>query len=511
MKSTFFVRLRNMVNRLGFRARAILMLAVSFLLFSLITAGITPMLTGRVMSLSEIKEGEKIASVLARQSTLTVLYKSAANGAEAVSNTMAFPDIVFVDIRDDADLSILKSGQDADHWNPKDYLRGTRLKETVLAYETIGNWHFLCPITTDIPDTELALTPIKNEYLGYVHVVRSKASLDRLRATLLSYIVVLTVFALTVALLLLWWLANLLVRPVSALANTLARARSNPLPIRADEQGPPEIANMAREFNDLMQRLEEHRQLLETKVQLRTSELVQARDLALSADRRKSEFLAMISHELRTPLQSLISYTEQAMHAVKRWGDNTAATDLNIVLEEADHIVTLINNLLDFAKIEAGRMDVEWSNVNVRALAGEVAGIIKPLARARHNQLLLVYDSVVDFCHSDRQKLLQIMINLLSNACKFTMDGTITFRILCESGMFILSVSDTGTGIAAADQKIIFEAFQQARLDNHPGGAGLGLAITNRLCTLLGGSISVTSEVGKGSTFTVKIPMGMQE
>ena len=500
MMPSLLAHLRRMTGRLGFRSRAILALASSLVLFSIITAGITPMLANRIMAFRETNDGAKIASIFARQNTLTLLYKSSTNAKETVSNTMSFPDITFVDVRDETHVSILQSGQNHDHWDPKDFLQNSRIKETVLAYETADNWHFLSPVTTNVLDTGFAISPVKNEYLGYVHVIRSKASLERLQQTLLSYIVALNTFALIVGSLLLWWLTSLLVYPVRALAETMARARSNSVPIRAEESGAPEIANMAHEFNDLMRRLEEHSQLLEFKVQARTSELVQS-------DQRKSEFLAMISHELRTPLQSLVSYAEQALHSAERAGDHIAAGDLHVVLDEADHVATLIDNLIDLAKIEAGHMDIKWSSVDLRALGEEVERIIKPIANKQNNSFQLVNECISIFWYSDHRKLLQILINLLGNACKFTKDGTIMFRIACEGGMLILSVSDTGKGIELADQKIIFKAFKQARFDGHPGGAGLGLSITHRLCALLGGTISVKSEPGKGATFTVRLPM----
>jgi signal transduction histidine kinase len=218
----------------------------------------------------------------------------------------------------------------------------------------------------------------------------------------------------------------------------------------------------------------------------------------------------MVSHELRTPLQCVIGYTGDAIRDLTLLENNTdsVVADLKVALQAATKLVSLIDNLLDFSRIEAGRMTVDWSDVDIRSLIEDGLQIVTPLAKLGRNQILFNYNCPSDRYFTDRQKLLQILLNLLSNACKFSQGGTITVKISCPGDILIMSVSDTGQGIPKSDQAIIFDAFRQSRSQaSHPGGTGLGLAVTSRLCALLGGTIDVQSEVGSGATFTVRLPI----
>jgi PAS domain S-box-containing protein len=238
------------------------------------------------------------------------------------------------------------------------------------------------------------------------------------------------------------------------------------------------------------------------------AELRHAKEMAEAATQAKSAFLANMSHELRTPLNAIIGFTR----IVRRKGEGVLPEkqtgNLEKVLTSADHLLHLINTILDIAKIEAGRMDVIAANFRVAALIDLCANTAQPLLRPT-----VVLEKQVDqsltHIYSDQDKIRQIVLNLLSNAAKFTHKGRITLSARPDGEYFRIAVSDTGIGISKDALPRIFKEFQQA--DNTTtrqyGGTGLGLSISRNLACLLGGDITVESELGKGSTFTLLLPM----
>ena len=228
--------------------------------------------------------------------------------------------------------------------------------------------------------------------------------------------------------------------------------------------------------------------------------------------RRKSDFLASMSHELRTPMNAIIGFTGMVL---RRTGDilpELQKQNLEKVTHSAHRLLNLINELLDLSKIEAGRMDVDLQRFNVKemiaACCASVAPLVKPAVELKHE-----VSNRVGEARTDAERLRQIVTNLLSNALKFTEKGEVTVRVSVDEqadgdGTLVVAVSDTGSGIPADALETIFDEFQQVKgSDPQHKGTGLGLAITKRFTQLLGGAIAVQSEVGKGSTFTVRIPV----
>jgi signal transduction histidine kinase len=226
----------------------------------------------------------------------------------------------------------------------------------------------------------------------------------------------------------------------------------------------------------------------------------------------KSEYLSTMSHELRTPLNSVIGFSE-ALLGVKSLDERQLRWVANIH-DSGQHLLSLINDVLDLAKLESGKMKVKREYVNVALLCTQVVSLFKPQAENKSLELLLnVPDNLPDL-RTDQGKLRQILSNLLSNALKFTPDGgRITLKSWQANGVAYFSVADTGIGIAAEHQSVIFQKFRQstASLTREAGGTGLGLSIVRELCKLLGGDIAVQSEPGRGSTFTVNILAQMSE
>jgi GAF domain-containing protein/CheY-like chemotaxis protein/anti-sigma regulatory factor (Ser/Thr protein kinase) len=233
-----------------------------------------------------------------------------------------------------------------------------------------------------------------------------------------------------------------------------------------------------------------------------------ARAAAEQANRAKSTFLANMSHELRTPLNAIIGFTRIVRRKAEGALPEKQTDNLDKVLSSAEHLLSLINTVLDIAKIEAGRMDVQASNFDISALADLCANTATPLLKP-NVRLVKDVDPSLGLVHSDQDKIKQVILNLLSNAAKFTHEGRIVLKMRQKGEKLVVNVTDSGIGISEEALGRIFEEFQQADTSTtrQYGGTGLGLAISRNLARLLGGELSATSEVGKGSTFTLTVPM----
>ena len=239
------------------------------------------------------------------------------------------------------------------------------------------------------------------------------------------------------------------------------------------------------------------------------SELATARDAADAANQTKSSFLANMSHELRTPLNAIIGYSEILQEDAADKEDKAAIDDLQKIEGAGRHLLGLINNILDLSKIEAGKMDVFIEPVDIQALLKEVLSIVKPLADKTENVVDVICPADVGSFRSDQTKVKQCLLNLMSNANKFTSKGTLTLSVARESNSQIyFRVSDTGIGMTEEQLGRLFQAFSQADASTTKrfGGTGLGLAITKHFCTMLGGDVTVESTPGKGTTFIVRLP-----
>ena len=237
-----------------------------------------------------------------------------------------------------------------------------------------------------------------------------------------------------------------------------------------------------------------------------------ARDQATEANRTKSAFLANMSHELRTPLNAIIGYSEILKEEAQDQGLAAFPLDLEKIEAAGRHLLSVINDILDLSKIEAGKMDIYLEDIDLAALVGEVQSIIRPLVAKNNNQMEIICPSDIGWMRSDLTKVKQSLLNLLSNSSKFTANGKLTLEIsrlpAPTGGAVRFRVTDTGIGMTEAQMGKLFQAFTQAdtATTKRFGGTGLGLAITKHFCVVLGGGISVESEPGKGSTFIITLP-----
>jgi signal transduction histidine kinase len=225
---------------------------------------------------------------------------------------------------------------------------------------------------------------------------------------------------------------------------------------------------------------------------------------ATDANKAKSQFLAMMSHELRTPLNAVIGYAEMLEENLDEAGRASDASDARRVHRSARTLLGLINEILDLSKIEAGKMDIQTSIADLREIVAEVVQTSAHIAEKNGDELKVELDLDHDVVVTDAVKLRQCLLNLVSNACKFTENGTVTINARLRDGDLRFQVSDTGCGIGQDAGAKLFQPFVQAdgSMTRKHGGTGLGLVITQRLAQLLGGDVTMTSVVGQGSVFT---------
>jgi PAS domain S-box-containing protein len=251
----------------------------------------------------------------------------------------------------------------------------------------------------------------------------------------------------------------------------------------------------------------------EEKLELLNRQLIASRDKAVRAHKAKSSFLANMSHELRTPLNAIIGYSELLIEDMEHAGDDAYVDDVNRVLSAGRHLLLLINDVLDLSKIEAGKTDIHLSDFDITEVVEDIGATIRPLAGNNNNALVVDIEADLGQMCSDSTKVRQILLNLLSNACKFTSEGQVRLVVDTtvddEIGECVrFGVEDSGIGMTEEQLQKVFNAFEQADTSTTRkyGGTGLGLAITRKHSEMLGGRIDVESEYGVGTTFTLVLP-----
>jgi len=277
----------------------------------------------------------------------------------------------------------------------------------------------------------------------------------------------------------------------------------------------------ARERERLYAELKRASEQLEDKVREATAELVRQNELLRRqafqlehASALKSQFLANMSHEFRTPLNAILGYTNMLLQGISGEVPPPQRKSLSRIDSSAQHLLALINDILDISRIEAGKMPIHVGDCAIADLVGEIVAEVEPIVSRTKLTLMREINADLPLVQTDRAKVKQVVINLLTNALKFTPEGWVKIAASYDraSDRVVIAVSDTGIGIADEDQARIFEDFTQADSSSTRafGGAGLGLSISRRLVTMLGGQLTLTSKVGKGSTFTLSVPRSMK-
>ncbi|QDQ29184.1 EAL domain-containing protein [Chitinimonas arctica] len=447
-------------------------------------------------------QGEGLAESLARQSKLALLYDAAENADAAVGVTLAFPDITRLEIRHADGRPLLVRGKgdqrlpERPELPPPDRIGG-------LEIETDDSWQFVSPVMgKEAEVSPFAVDEPRSERLGYVRLVQSKATLRQMTIQMFAVNFGTSFLAAFVLLLLIRLLTQRLMRPLTQLAGQMARAEQGESGVRAATDGPPDIAEMAQAFNSMIVVLEQREQ-----------QLRQAHDEAVRYAHLKAEFAATVSHEIRTPLNGVIGTLDILMA--------TSLPDkqhhfVELAWNSSQYLLDLINNILDFSKLEAGRVELEHSDFSPNGLIEDVIELLAAQTQKKGLELShLVGDEVPARLNGDPGRLRQVLTNLIGNAIKFTEQGEIVVQAAVleqrdEDWLLRFEVRDNGIGIDSQAQAHIFESFAQADSSTNRrfGGSGLGLSICRQLVNLMGGEIGVESAPGKGSRFWFTLPLG---
>lgn len=356
----------------------------------------------------------------------------------------------------------------------------------------------------------------ENDLLGMLRVRMSTRSIEEgvhwNRALLMAT-------ALATALLIMtgsWIIVRyIIVKPVKHLKEVSDAISQGELNVRSEIQTGDEFEDLSHAFNRMLRSLvamQDHLRKANTDLDRKVDELAQANLALYESNRLKSDFLATISHELRTPLNSILGFSDVLLTG-EGLSDKQQRWVVNIQTS-GKRLLSLIEDILDLAKIEAGKMQVKLQEFSLQDLCEGLLTMFRPLAEKKNIDLRSQIDPGIPAMRQDQTKFQRILENLLSNAVKFTPEGgRVTLRAESDGRFLVLTVSDTGVGIAAEEQDLVFQKFRQSGnpMTRQHGGTGLGLSIVRELSKLLGGEIGLQSELGRGSVFTVRLPLHLSE
>jgi two-component system sensor histidine kinase BarA len=307
----------------------------------------------------------------------------------------------------------------------------------------------------------------------------------------------------------------IIVKPVKHLKEVSDAISAGELNVRSEIQTGDEFEDLSHAFNRMLRNLvsmQDQWRKVNADLDRKVDELAQANMALYESNRLKSDFLATMSHELRTPLNSILGFSDVLMSSEpltdkqQRWARN--------IQSSGQKLLALINDILDLAKIEAGKMQVRLEEFSLQEVCEGLLNMFRQMAEKKNIDLRGQIDPAIPSLRQDVTKLQQILQNLLSNAIKFTPEGgRVVLRAEADAGFLILTVTDTGVGIAPEEQDLVFQKFRQSGnpLTREHAGTGLGLSIVRELTKLLGGEIMLQSELGRGSTFTVRLPLQLSE
>ncbi|KQX01515.1 signaling protein [Massilia sp. Root418] len=500
----------NYLRRTGFRRQLTVIVSAAILGLALFSSLMNSWEARGRMREHFTEQGQRIADNLARQSTLALLFHSAENARDVVSTTLAFPDVVGVQISDAKHKPLLSQGPLSAKLGAMNAAQAGPASASLVG-ETSEAWLFGAPVYGGQSEASpFDMQDQKPQLLGYVHVQVGKDTLNRLTWSLLVGNMALTLSFAAILLALVRLLTRHMINPLNALSNLMRRAEAGESGMRAAPAGPRDLIDMAQAFNKMMNVLEQ-----------REAELKESRDAAVNMAEMKAQFAATVSHEVRTPLNGVVGMLDmlKEMRLTQRQQEC-----VDVAWNSSRTLIDLINNVLDFSKMDAGKLTLEETDFDLRRLLEEVIELVARPAQQKGLELAyLVAPGVPERITGDALRLRQILINLMGNAVKFTEKGEVTLRVSLAAGTagdtagetagadagygLEFEVRDTGIGMTREVQQHLFESYVQPdpSTTRRYGGTGLGLAICRQLVNLMGGDIRVDSTLGSGTAFVVTV------
>lgn len=511
---------RPSIKKSSIKTQLSLLFIISIFMLAIITSLTTAWITNSHVRDILIKEGLKVTQGVANHSVLALLYNSAENANQAVETALAFHSINYVMIIDKNLHPLVNSPIPQADLPLPDEISNVGMTP-ILSRDTLDTWHFIAPVflpetTIDGADVSNTVENNSSTLLGYAYVIMTKSTLKSIRNTTLVNNLSIGLIVAIVLIIAMHFILKHFLRPLSELVIAMEHAKHTTGVMYTGKKGPKETTVIADTFNKMIKsimerdnKLRQQNMTLESEVSLRTKELVHARDAALEASRYKSEFLANVSHELRTPLQSIIGYTDVLSEMTEDEGLYQYTDDLRRITQNSDHLLKLINTILDLSKIEAGHIQLRPKTTELEQLLQQVIDTVYPLVTANGNKLTTTIKKINNNLNIDADKLIQILLNIIGNAAKFTQNGLISIDVNYSTDNLKIIVIDNGIGIKKEQHALIFEPFRQVdgSATRQFQGTGLGLSISKHFCELMGGTITVSSALEQGTTFTIVIPL----